>query len=173
MERRGTVQVYTGEGKGKTTAALGQALRAIGHGWKVIVIQFLKAREGVGEVEAARGVPNLTILQFGSGHFVCDKPTGEDLEIVQKAWQTARDSTLSGAYDMVILDEINVAVHYKMIDVDEVLKLIEERPPHVELVLTGRYAHTRLLEAADLVSEIKALKHPYTKGLKAREGIEY
>ncbi|MEK7242289.1 MAG: cob(I)yrinic acid a,c-diamide adenosyltransferase [Planctomycetota bacterium] len=173
MQRRGTVQVYTGEGKGKTTAALGQALRAVGHGWKVIVIQFLKARQGVGEVAVARNIPNLHILQFGSGHFVCNKPTQEDHALAQQAWQTARESTLSGRYDMVILDEINVTIHYKMIAVQEVLKLVEERPPHVELILTGRYAHPRLLEVADLVSEIKAVKHPYTSGVKAREGIEY
>lgn len=173
MQRRGTVQVYTGEGKGKTTAALGQALRAVGHGWKVIVIQFLKARQGVGETAAAKNIPNLHILQFGSGHFVCNKPTQEDHALAQQAWQTARESTLSGKYDMVILDEINVAIHYKMIAVQEVLKLIKERPPHVEFILTGRYAHPKLLEVADLVSEIKAVKHPYTSGVKAREGIEY
>ncbi|HLA38130.1 MAG TPA: cob(I)yrinic acid a,c-diamide adenosyltransferase [Candidatus Brocadiales bacterium] len=173
MQRRGTVQVYTGEGKGKTTAALGQALRAVGHGWKVLVIQFLKARQGVGEIAAAKDIPNLHILQFGSGHFVCNKPAQEDHALAQQAWQKARESTLSGEYDMIILDEINVAVHYKMLDVLEVLKLVEERPPHVELILTGRYAHPRLLEAADLVSEIKAVKHPYTSGVKAREGIEY
>jgi len=173
MQRRGTVQVYTGEGKGKTTAALGQALRAVGHGWKVLVIQFLKARQGVGEIAAAKDIPNLHILQFGSGHFVCNKPTQEDHALAQQAWQTARESTLSGRYDMVILDEINVTIHYKMIAMQEVLKLIEERPPHVELILTGRYAHPRLLEVADLVSEIKAVKHPYTSGIKAREGIEY
>ncbi|MEK7821520.1 MAG: cob(I)yrinic acid a,c-diamide adenosyltransferase [Planctomycetota bacterium] len=173
MKRRGTVQVYTGEGKGKTTAALGQALRAVGHGWKVLVIQFLKARQGVGETSAAKNIPNLHILQFGSGHFVCNKPTQEDHALAQQAWQTARESTLSGRYDMVILDEINVAIHYKMIAVQEVLKLVEERPPHVELILTGRYAHPGLLEVADLVSEVKAVKHPYTSGVKAREGIEY
>ncbi|HHT9131510.1 MAG TPA: cob(I)yrinic acid a,c-diamide adenosyltransferase [Candidatus Tripitaka californicus] len=173
MQRRGTVQVYTGEGKGKTTAALGQALRAVGHGWKVIVIQFLKARQGVGEIAAAKDIPNLHILQFGSGHFVCNKPTQEDQALAQQAWQKAREATLSGEYDMVILDEINVAIHYKMIAVQEVLKLVEERPPHVELILTGRYAHPKLLEVADLVSEIKAVKHPYTSGVKAREGIEY
>ncbi|MDI6761025.1 MAG: cob(I)yrinic acid a,c-diamide adenosyltransferase [Candidatus Brocadiaceae bacterium] len=173
MQRRGTVQVYTGEGKGKTTAALGQALRAVGHGWKVIVIQFLKARQGVGEIEAAKDIPNLHVLQFGSGHFVCNKPTQEDHALAQQAWQKAREATLSGEYDMIILDEINVAIHYTMLDVLEVLKLIKERPPHVELILTGRYAHPRLLEAADLVSEIKAVKHPYTSGVKAREGIEY
>lgn len=173
MKRRGTVQIYTGEGKGKTTAALGQALRAVGHGWKVIVIQFLKARQGVGEIAAAKDIPNLHILQFGSGHFVCNKPTQEDHTLAQQAWQEAREATLSGVYDMVILDEINVTIHYKMIAVQEVLRLIEDRPPHVELILTGRYAHPGLLEVADLVSEIKAVKHPYTSGVKAREGIEY
>ncbi len=173
MKRTGTVQVYTGEGKGKTTAAFGQALRAVGHGWKVLVVQFLKARPGVGEVEAAQNIPNLTIRQFGSGNFVCNKPTEEDLQLVKRAWETARESILSGQYDMVILDEINVVIHYKMIEEQEVLKLIKERPSHVELILTGRNAHPKLLEVADLVSEIKAVKHPYARGVKAREGIEY
>ncbi len=172
MERKGIVQVYTGEGKGKTTAALGQALRAVGHGWKVLIIQFLKSRLS-GEIKAAKNIPNLTILQFGSGHFVNNKPTQEDFDIAQRAWQIARESVLSGTYDMVILDEINGAIHYKMVDVEEVLKLIEERSPHVELILTGRYAHPRLIEMADLVSEIKAVKHPYARGISAREGVEY
>ncbi len=173
MGRLGTVQVFTGEGKGKTTAALGQALRAIGHGWKVLVIQFLKSRPLVGEIEAAKNLPTLEILQFGSGHFVCNKPTDEDFQLVQKAWQTAREYILSGRYDMVILDEINIVIHYKMIDVQEVLSLFKEKPPQVELILTGRSAHPALIEAADLVSEIKAVKHPYSKGIGAREGIEY
>ncbi|HHT9153303.1 MAG TPA: cob(I)yrinic acid a,c-diamide adenosyltransferase [Candidatus Hypogeohydataceae bacterium YC40] len=172
MERRGIVQIYTGEGKGKTTAALGQAVRATGHGWKVLIIQFLKDRQ-TGEIKAAKNIPNLTILQFGSGHFVNNKPTQEDFDIAQRAWQIARESVLSGTYDMVILDEINGAIHYKMVDVEEVLKLIEERSPHVELILTGRYAHPRLIEMADLVSEIKVIKHPYARGISAREGVEY
>jgi cob(I)alamin adenosyltransferase len=169
----GTVQVYTGDGKGKTTAALGQALRAVGHGWKVIMIQFLKARGGIGEIEAAKNIPNLTMLQFGSGHFVRNKLTQEDFLLARKAWQTAKESILSQNYDMVILDEVNLAIYYNLIDVEEVLKIIEERPSHVELVLTGRHVHPRLLEKADLVSEIKAVKHPYEKGVQAREGIEY
>lgn len=172
-QRIGTVQVYTGEGKGKTTAALGQALRAVGHGWKVIMIQFLKAREGIGEIEAAKNIPNLTMLQFGSGHFVRNKLTQEDFFLARKGWQAARESVLSGNYDMVILDEINLAIYFNLIDVEEVVKFIDERPPHIELVLTGRHLHPKILEKADLVSEIKAIKHPYEKGVTARKGIEY
>lgn len=173
MERTGTVQVYTGYGKGKTTAALGQALRAVGHGQKVFMVQFLKGRPGLGEIEAAKSLPNFTILQFGSAHFVLNKPTQEDVDLARKGFQKAKEAVLSGQYDLVIMDEVNVAVNYKMLDVEEVLELIKNKPRQVELILTGRDAHPRVIEAADLVSEVKPIKHYYTKGVTAKPGVEY
>lgn len=172
-ERQGQVQVYTGDGKGKTTAALGLALRAVGHGLKVIIIQFLKARQEAGETEAIKGMSNITLERFGSCHFVCNKPTAEDIELARRAFRRAEEAVLSGKYDLVILDEINVVVKYKMVDVEEILRLIKKRPRGVELVLTGRNAHPKVIEAADLVSEVTPVKHYYQKGIKARPGIEY
>lgn len=171
---QGLVQIYTGSGKGKSTAAMGLALRAVGHGLRVYAALFLKGDTRYGEFEAAKFLPNFTLARFGPGHLV-DMLNVKDEEraAAQEAFAESRQALLSGKYDVVILDEINVAVAWKLIDVEQVLALIQERPPNVELVLTGRYAHRQLIDVADLVTEMKQVKHPYEKGILSREGIDY
>lgn len=171
---RGIVQVYTGNGKGKTSAAFGLALRAIGRGLKVYVIQFIKGGFDYGELYVVDKLPNFRLKAFGRGRFVTEKPPGkEDIKLAQEALQLAKEVVKSGKYDIVILDEINVALNLKLIKIEEVLELIKNKPKHVELVLTGRYAPDEIIEAADLVTEMKEVKHPYNKGFQARKGIEY
>jgi len=171
---KGLVQVYTGNGKGKTTAALGLALRAVGREMQVCMIQFMKGGGPYGEQLAAeRLAPHLTIIQTGRGGWTRkDAPTPEDLEMARKALELATETLTGGRYDLVILDEINNAVHYGLVPVDDVLALIRRKPDTVELILTGRNAHKKIIEAADLVTEMRELKHYYSKGVPARTGIE-
>ncbi len=172
MDRIGKVQVYTGDGKGKTTAAMGQAIRALGHGQRVLVVQFLKGRP-TGEIDILRGMDNVTVQRYGSSKFVCGDPTPEDMALAKEGFEKAVEAVMSGGYDLVILDEINILVNYKMLEVDQVLRLIKERPEGVELILTGRNAHPQVVDAADLVSEVSAVKHYYKEGVGARPGVEY
>jgi len=170
----GLTQVYTGDGKGKTSAAFGLALRAIGRGLKVYVIQFIKGGFDYGELHVVQHLPNLKIKAFGRGKFVTQiPPTKEDVKLASQAFELAEQIVSGGEYDVVVLDEINVALHLKLIELDKVLRLIEKKPKHVELVLTGRHASPKLLDMADLVTEMKEVKHPYTTGTPPREGIEY
>jgi len=172
--KKGLVQVYTGNGKGKTTAAFGAALRAVGRGLKVYVIQFIKGGFDYGELHSVKHVPNLKLTAFGRGRFIIESPPSqEDVELARQAFKLAKDVVQSGIYDMVILDEINVALNLKIIDINEVVKLIKNKPEHVELILTGRYAPAQIVELADLVTEMREVKHPFTKGVPPREGIEY
>ncbi len=171
---RGCVQVYTGNCKGKTTAALGLALRAVGRGLKVIMIQFMKGGGPYGEhLAAARLAPELTIITSGREGWVNrDNPAQEDIDLAVGAFTLAREKLLSGEYDLVILDEINGAVAFGLIAVENVLELIRVRPERVELVLTGRNADQSVIEAADLVTEMTEVKHYYKAGVPARVGIE-
>ena len=170
----GTVQVYTGNGKGKTTAALGQALRAAGHGQRVIVIQFMKGQINYGELKATEKVPGVEIEQYGLPTFVeRGNPSPKDRELARKGFERAKQVVQGASYDMVCLDEINVAVDYGLIGLSELLDLIKGKPPEVELVLTGRYAAPEVIELADLVTEMREVKHHFQKGIQAREGIEY
>lgn len=173
--KEGLIQVYTGNGKGKTTAALGLALRAIGHDLRVIIIQFMKGSKNYGEVKAInKYLPQIKIEQFGLTTFVNkNNPSKEDIKLAQKGLKRARRAILSQLYDLVILDEINVAMHFKLIPVDDVLQLIEDKPLKVELVLTGRYIPEEIIEKADLVSEVKEIKHWFKEGVDTRKGIEY
>ncbi len=173
--RIGCMQIYTGNGKGKTTASLGLAVRAIGHGHKVFMLMFMKGCKNYGELSAAKKyLPGLTIEQYGLETFVNrENPSPEDVAEAQKAVNRAMQVVAGGDYDLVILDEINVALDYNLVSLDQVMKLIESRPPHVELVLTGRNAHEKVIEAADLVTEMTLVKHPFYQGVEAREGIEY
>ena len=173
-ERRGTVQVYTGDGKGKTTAALGLALRAVGHGLSVYVLQFMKGSSNYGELTSAAQLPNFTIEQSGRDEFV-DRanPAQVDIDLAVQGLAKARAAVTSGDYDIVILDEANVALDFKLIELKDILDLIEGRPGHVELILTGRAAHPDVVKAADLVSEVLCIRHHYNAGVEAREGIEY
>jgi cob(I)alamin adenosyltransferase len=170
----GLVQVYTGNGKGKTTAAFGLALRAVGRGLKVYIIQFIKGGFDYGELYVVDKLPNLKLKAFGRGKFVTEKPAGkEDVELAEEALALAEEVVKSGEYDIVILDEINVALNLKLIKTEKVLQLINNKSKHVELILTGRYAPKEIIDAADLVTEMKEVKHPYNKGFQARKGIEY
>jgi cob(I)alamin adenosyltransferase len=172
--KKGYVQVYTGNGKGKTTAALGLALRAVGRRMMVCMIQFMKGGGPYGEqLSAAALAPFFTVVQTGrKGWIRKGSPTPEDIRLAREALIISREALIGSRYDLVILDEINNAVHYGLVPVEEVLALIDLKPDTVELVLTGRYAHERIIEAADLVTEMREIKHYYRKGVPAREGIE-
>ncbi len=172
--KKGTVQVYTGNGKGKTTAALGQALRACGHGLRVIMIQFMKGSKNYGEIAIAPRIPGFEIIQSGLPTFVeKGNPSDEDLRMARQGMELARKAITQAEYDVVILDEINCAVDYGLVDVKDVLELVNLKPTQMELILTGRYAPDKVIEVADLVTEMKEIKHPYQAGLEMREGIEY
>jgi cob(I)alamin adenosyltransferase len=172
--RQGLVQIFTGDGKGKTTAALGTAVRALGHGLRVYVAVFMKGDYPYGEWEALARFSNATVERFWFRDFTDPynvKP--EERDQAREALAAAGKAMRSGEYDLVILDEVNIASAWKLIGVDEVVKLISERPAHVELILTGRRADRRLIELADLVTECVKIKHPYDSGTVAREGIEF
>ncbi len=172
-EKLGLVHVITGEGRGKTTSALGLAVRASGRELKCYIIQFMKGFE-YGELFTLRKLPNVEIKQFGRSEFVSkEKPLQIDFEQARAGLEHARQIIQSNKYDLVILDEINVAISYELIPLEEVIELVKNKPAHVELVLTGRYAPKELIELADYVTEMKEVKHPYRKGVLAREGIEY
>lgn len=167
----GLVQVYTGNGKGKTTAAFGLAVRAAGHGFPVYIGQFLKGTT-YGELKLTAFTDRLvTIEQYGSESLVHDI-TDHDHQLARKGFEKARKALFSGTYSVVILDEINIALHMKLLAEEDVLALIQKRPPHVELILTGRYAPGSILEIADLITEMREVRHPYRNGIQARKGIE-
>ncbi len=169
---KGYVQVYTGNGKGKTTASLGLALRAAGAGMKVFIAQFIKAEECSEHKALERFSDLVSIRRFGLGLCIVKKPTAADIAASMEGLRAAEEALLSGEYDLVILDEINVAIHLGLIPVEEALRLIKEKPTHVELLLTGRYADEKVMAAADLVTEMRDVKHYFDKGVKARRGIE-
>lgn len=170
---RGLVQVYTGAGKGKTTAAIGLSIRAVGQGLRVYIAQFMK---GVtyGELKTLANVGNITVRQFGSPHWIIpDRITPEDSEAANRGFDEVREAVFSGDYDIVIMDEINVATAWGLVPLERVVDLIVNRPPKVELVLTGRLARPEIIELADLVTEMVPIKHPFEKGIFARRGIEF
>lgn len=170
---QGCVQVYTGNGKGKTTASLGLALRAVGRGLKVCVFQFIKGGGRYGEHLAAEKLaPLLTIIQTGRPGWVNTKDITADRQVAQEGLAKARELLTSGEFDLFVCDEINGAVGFGLIDVEQVLELIGLRPAKTELVLTGRNADQRVIEAADLVTEMREIKHYYKAGVPARTGIE-
>jgi cob(I)alamin adenosyltransferase len=170
----GLIQIYTGDGKGRTTAALGLALRAAGRGLCTYIGQFMKGQE-YGELEGARLLaPYLTVEQYGLPTLVhVHRATPEDVRMAHDGLEHARAAMLSGRYAIVVLDEICVALFFELLTLDEVLALLDERPAGVELVLTGRRAPEALLARADLVTEMREVKHPYSQGVQARQGIEY
>jgi cob(I)alamin adenosyltransferase len=174
MEKQGRIQVYTGDGKGKTTAALGLTLRALGHGSRVVMIQFMKGMEDSGEVLMAKKLaPLFTLLPMGRAVFVDPShPDPLDLEMAHKALDTAKSFLKEGACDILILDEINVALAFGLLLIEEVMELIDGKPPAMELILTGRYAHPEVMARADLVTEMKNIKHYFDQGMEDRECIE-
>ena len=169
---KGYVQVYTGNGKGKTTAAIGLAIRSLGAGWRVFIAQFLKAGEYSEHKALAKFSDHLTIKTYGRNVFIRGKPEDEDIRLAQAAYEEIAEIVASGRYNLVILDEANVAVHYGLITVDQILDLVDRRAEGVELVITGRYAHEHLIDRADLVTEMREVKHYYQRGIKARRGVE-
>ncbi len=172
-EHKGLVHLYTGDGKGKTTAAIGLGIRAVGAGLRVHMIQFMKGRR-YSELDALEKIPGFTVTQFGRDEFVSkEKPAQIDIDLAQKGLAYAREVLTKNEYDVVILDEINVAVDYRLITVDDVLGLVKMKPDSMELVLTGRYAKPEVIQQADLVSEILEIKHPYQKGVTCRKGIDW
>ncbi len=172
--RRGLVQIFTGDGKGKTSAAIGAVVRALGHGLRVYIAFFMKGAHPSGEYHILSQLPNVTMDSFGTRGFVDPKNIKpEEKGEAKRALTAARKAMLSGGYDLVVLDEVNVAVAFKLVELDEVLKLIDDKPEGVELILTGRRADSKLVQAADLVTEMLKIKHPYDEGVVARKGIEY
>jgi cob(I)alamin adenosyltransferase len=171
---QGLVQVFTGNGKGKTTAALGAVLRAAGHGLKIYIVFFMKGDYARGEFKALAAFPNVKVSRSGFRRFVDPAHiTPEEKEQAKQAFSAARRAVTSGDYDLVVLDELNVAAGYGLVHLEDVVRLIREKPPQVELIITGRHADERLIEMADLVTEMVKIKHPYDRGIKARKGIEY
>ena len=173
-KRKGLVQVFTGNGKGKTTAALGTTLRALGHGLRVYIGFFMKGKYSYGEFSTLAKLPNIEMANYGFRYLTDPahiKP--EEIDQAKQALSAARKAMLSGNYDLVVLDEINVASALKLIEPDDVITLIKDKPENVELILTGRYADNIVIEMADLVTEMVKIKHPFTNGIPARKGIEY
>jgi cob(I)alamin adenosyltransferase len=176
-EPKGLLMVYTGNGKGKTSAAMGAAFRAVGQGLKVLMVQFIKGSWHYGELDAAKMLPpgtfEIRVMGRGFVKIGTEKPDPADVEMVQKAWAMVVEEMQAGRFDMIICDEINYAIHYGMLDVERVVRDLKARPEAVHVISTGRNAHPKLIEAADLVSEIKQVKHPYEQGILAQRGIEY
>jgi cob(I)alamin adenosyltransferase len=170
--QKGMVHIYTGNGKGKTTAALGLALRAIGAKLHVYMIQFMKGNP-YSELQSSKQLKNFTIKQFGREEFVSKKnPAAIDIQYAQEGFKHAQDIINQGKHDIVILDEINVALDYQLISIPDVVQLISNKPNHVELVLTGRHAPPEIVKIADLVTEMLEIKHPYHQGILGRKGID-
>jgi cob(I)alamin adenosyltransferase len=174
--RRGLIIVNTGPGKGKTTAAMGTGLRAVGQGLRVLMLQFLKGSWHYGELDAVRAFGDKFVMkQMGRG-FVkvgAEKPDAEDVRMVEEAWAEAERAIQSGAWDLVILDEINYAIGYGMLDPAKVVESLKRKPEMVHVILTGRNAHAAIVEIADTVTEMRQVKHAYEKGVMAQRGIEY
>lgn len=172
---KGLVSIVTGNGKGKTTSAIGSIVRASGHGLQVYVIFFAKGGNFKhGEFQVLNNIPNVTMASYGQRGWLTEgDPKPEHKEKAQQAFAAVREAMLSGKYDLVVMDEINIAISGGLIDLEDVVKLIEDKPAQVELILTGRNANPKLVRLADLVSEILMIKHPFNEGIKARKGIDY
>jgi cob(I)alamin adenosyltransferase len=170
---KGYIQVYTGNGKGKTTAAIGLSVRAVGAGKKVFFAQFVKGQL-YSEVKAIQQyLPNITIQQYGLDCFIYNTPTAEDIAIARKGFEEVATIIRSGEYDVVVLDEANIAIYYQLFTVEELIDLLQQKPEQTEIIITGRNASEKLIAFADLVTEMKEIKHYYTQGIKARKGIEH
>ena len=171
--KKGYIHVYTGNGKGKTTSAIGLGIRAAGDGLKVHMIQFMKGRK-YSELVTLDNIDGFNYSQHGRDEFVNkDNPEQIDIDLAKEGFKHAKELINSGKYDIIILDEINVAVDFNLISLDEVLKIIDEKPEKLELVLTGRYAHPEIQKYANYVTEMLEIKHPYQQGVEARKGIDF
>ncbi len=173
---RGLIIVNTGPGKGKTTAAMGTGLRAVGNGMKVLMLQFLKGSWHYGELDAVKAFgDNFVMKQMGRGFVKVGgaETAAEDIQMVEQAWQESREAIMSGKWGLVILDEVNYAISYDMLDPAKVVETLKQKPEQVHVILTGRNAHPTIIELADTVTEMKQVKHAYEKGVLAQRGIEY
>ncbi len=177
--KHGYIQVYTGDGKGKTTASLGLAMRALGRCWKVLIIMFMKGGDDYGELNSFRNLSpeiarNLTIIQAGSDKIVYqNNKTENDENIVKEGWELAKKAIQNDEYNLIILDEANIAIDMGFIDLNEMIEVLKSKPEDMEIVLTGRNARPEIIDIAHLVSEIKPVKHYWDTGIVARKGIEY
>jgi len=167
----GMVHVYTGNGKGKTTSAIGLAVRAVGAGLDVFIGQFVKGME-YSELNSLADIEGITVEQYGQNYFIKGQPNKKDIESADYGLKKIKNILDSGKYDLVILDEANIATYYDLFKVDDLIDIIENRAKNVEVVITGRMANNKIIEYADLVTEMKEIKHYYQKGIIAREGIE-
>jgi len=178
-EKHGYIQVYTGNGKGKTTASLGLAMRALGRCWKVLIIMFTKGGNDYGELNSFRNLSpqisqNLTIVQAGLDRIVySDNKNNDDATEIKKGWELAKNAIKNHEYNLIILDEANIAIDLGLIDLEDVVNVLKNKPEEMEIVLTGRNANKKIIELAHLVSEIKPIKHYWDTGIAARKGIEY
>lgn len=170
---KGYIQVYTGNGKGKTTAAFGLALRASNAGLKVFIGQFVKGKSYNENEAVAKYIKNITVKQYGLGCFIVEELTDNDIKAARNGLKDMRNIIQNGKFDIVIMDEVNIALYYKLFDVNELIELMRSKPDHVELILTGRYAPQEIIDKADLVTEMKDIKHYYQEGVLARAGIEF
>ena len=179
FEKHGYIQVYTGDGKGKTTASLGLTMRALGRGWNVLIVMFTKGGDNYGELYSFTNLSNvlsnkLHIVQAGVDRIVYSHNISEeDKKMIKKGWETAKKAINSNEYQLIILDEANIAIDLELIDLKEMVDVLKNKPDNVEIVLTGRNARPEIIEIAHLVSEIKPIKHYWDKGIKARKGIEF
>jgi len=169
---KGYIQVYTGNGKGKTTAAYGVAVRAIGAGMKVCLVQFIKGLHSSEFNTFKKLSDSIDIFQYGEGNFIFNEPSEKDIYKAKKGLERLKAIIASGKYQVVILDEINMAVYLQIISIEDIIDILANRPENLEVILTGRYAHPKIIEMADLVTEMNEIKHYYKKGVLAREGIE-
>ena len=181
-EQKGLILINTGTGKGKTTAALGTAIRAWGNGQKVLILQFIKGAWKYGELKAIEALEacngNIEIRPMGDGFVFHNRKEDEAAyqnkkELAARAWETVVDEVMSDRWDLVVLDEVNYAIHFEMLEPEKLLKLIKERPPRLNMILTGRYARPEIIEAADTVTEMTLIKHAFQNGIHARKGIEF
>jgi cob(I)alamin adenosyltransferase len=172
--KKGLLVVFTGHGKGKTTAALGSALRAAGHGMRVLILQFIKGAWKYGELSSLERIEQITIEQLGTGFTWRKESLEEDRELARLGWEKAKNEIVGGWYDMIILDELNYVLSYGLLPLDSVLEVLRYKPENLHLIVTGRNAPEALIQQADLVTEMRSIKHPFhDQGVKAQKGIEY
>lgn len=178
-EQHGYIQIYTGNGKGKTTASLGLAMRALGRDWKVLIIMFTKGGSNYGELTSFKNLSpninkNLTIEQAGLDRIIyAANKNGDDEKEIKRGWEIAKKAIQNDEYQLIILDEINIAIDLKILDIDDVIEVLKNKPQNMEIVMTGRNAHKKAIEIAHLVSKIEPVKHYWDIGIEARKGIEY
>ncbi len=170
---KGFIQVYTGNGKGKTTAAIGLSIRAIGAGKKVFFAQFVKGKP-YSEINVLQeSLPAITLKQYGLGCFIKKQPTKADIESAQKGLMEIKKNIQAASYDIIVLDEANIALFFNLFSVKDLIEIMQSKPPETEIIITGRYAPEEIIAIADLVTEMKEVKHYYNSGIEARKGIEY